>query len=72
MDDKKTKSPLRVGELPSMVTPTNSIPTAADENKELQREVDALAALPILKYERTYRDTAKRLGMRAAILDSAV
>lgn len=44
----------------------------ANENKELQREIDALAAMPLLKYEREYKEAAKRLGMRAAVLDSVV
>ena len=46
--------------------------TPADENEELRREVDALAAMPLLKYERTYKDHAKRLGIRAAVLDKLV
>lgn len=44
----------------------------ANENEELQREIDVLAAMPLLKYEREYKDAAKRLRMRAAVLDSAV
>lgn len=44
----------------------------ADENEELQREIDALAAMPLLKYERAYKEAAKRLGMRAAVLDNVV
>ena len=52
-------------------TPNSTLPTT-DENEELQREIDALAAMPLLKYEREYKDIAKRLGMRAAVLDNVV
>ena len=43
-----------------------------DENEELQREIEALAAMPLLKYEREYKEAAKRLKMRAAVLDKVV
>ncbi len=51
--------------------PDNTLPPS-NESEELQREIDALAAMPLLKYEREYRETAKRLGMRAAVLDNVV
>jgi hypothetical protein len=44
----------------------------ANESEELQREIDALVAMPLLKYEREYKDIAKRLGMRAGVLDNVV
>lgn len=47
-------------------------PTPADETEELQREIAALAAMPLLKYERTYKDHAKRLRIRAVVLDELV
>lgn len=60
-----------VAQMQATETPDNPLPPA-DESEELQREIDALAALPLLKYERIYKDAAKQLGMRAAVLDSAV
>ena len=49
-----------------------SISKQTDETKELEREVDELVAMPVLKYERTYKETAKRLGIRSATLDKLV
>jgi hypothetical protein len=54
---------------PSEPTP---IATPANETEELQREIDALAAMPLLKYERAYQNHAKLLGIRAAVLDKLV
>jgi len=46
--------------------------TPADENDELQRAIDALLAMPLLRYEREYKNTAKLLGMRPGVLDNVV
>lgn len=40
--------------------------------KELQEEIDKLLAMPPLEYERTYKDMAKKLGIRATELDREV
>lgn len=53
-------------------TPISDVLTGADENVELQREIDVLAAMPLLRYEREYKEAAKRLGMRASVLDGLV
>lgn len=70
-------SNLQIGAIPShdkdiQATPVPDTLIETNENEVLQREIDALAAMPLLKYEREYKDAAKRLGMRAAVLDSAV
>lgn len=52
-------------------TPDGTLPPT-NENEELQREIDTLAAMPVLKYERAYKEAAKRLGMRPGVLDNAV
>lgn len=59
------------GVMQTTAIPSNTLPPA-NENDELQREIDALAAMSLLKYEREYKDVAKRLGMRASVLESVV
>ena len=53
-------------------SPVTDAPLVASENDELQKEIAILAAMPLLKYERAYKDAAKRWGMRASVLDEAV
>jgi putative DNA primase/helicase len=53
-------------------SPVTDAPLVSSDKDELQNEIDALAAMPLLKYERVYKDAAKRLGMRASVLDKAV
>lgn len=54
------------------IPPLTDATFAINEKTELQSEIDALVAMPLLRYEREYKDAAKRLGMRAAVLDSEV
>ncbi len=52
--------------------PATDVSSSVDDKEVLQDEIAALAAMPMLKYEREYKEVAKRLGMRASVLDSAV
>jgi putative DNA primase/helicase len=46
--------------------------TQKDGDKELQAAIAHLLTLPLLTYERTYKELAKQLGMRATLLDQEV
>jgi hypothetical protein len=72
LDASRTYAPIPAQDAPQ--SPDELYPTLiqANETEELQREIDALAAMPLLKYERTYKEQAKRLKIRAAVLDKLV
>ena len=55
-------------------SPDSILPSATQKNaeEELQDAIDKLLAMPPLEYERTYKDVAKKLGMRATELDREV
>ncbi|MEP6605786.1 MAG: DUF3631 domain-containing protein, partial [Nitrosospira sp.] len=71
-DASRTNAVMLAQDAPQSPNALALMATPADETEELQREIDALAAMPLLKYERTYKDYAKRLGIRAAVLDKLV
>lgn len=53
--------------------PATALPAATESPVESdEAAIKRLAALPFLEYERIRKDEAKRLGLRPAILDSAV
>lgn len=48
------------------------IPPAANENIDIDKTIERLAALPLIQYDQLRRDEAKRLGIQLATLDSYV
>lgn len=56
-------------------TPTATEPIGSpkvNEDITLQEEITKLLEMPLLQYERSYKDVAKRLGLRATVLDKQV
>lgn len=67
-DDTVTAELLEAdGATPAPLPSVDEAPAESDE-----AAIKRLAALPFLEYERVRKDEAKRLGLRPAILDSAV